>query len=102
MPEPYRKRDFPLSRLNEGGRQYVRIKCTYCKREHVYMPDDLIQVFGDVDVDSLSDRMKCEGCNDRGTLDVRAISPTGSDAVGMRLRRLVAIKIKHVPVWREG
>lgn len=102
MPEPYRKRDYPLSNLNQGGRRYVRVRCSYCKREHVYFPDDLIQVFGDVDVDSLMHRMKCEGCGDRGTMLVNAISPTGSDAVGMRLRRLVAIKIKHVPVWRDG
>lgn len=100
MPEPYRRPEFPLSRLNEHL-QLVRVRCAYCKREHVYRPDDLIQIFGDVDIDSLMRRMKCENGADHGSLDVKAFLPTGSDAVGLRIRRLAAIKIHRVPVWRE-
>ncbi|WP_394887520.1 hypothetical protein [Mesorhizobium sp. AaZ16] len=33
----------------------------YCKRTHSYFPSDLIQIFGDADIDSLMGRMKCEG-----------------------------------------
>ncbi|MEQ1950981.1 hypothetical protein [Mesorhizobium sp. CN2-181] len=100
MPSPYRHKDFPLSSLNQGGRQLVRVHCRYCKRTHNYFPDDLIQIFGDVDVDSLMDRMTCEG-GKHGRLDVSAFMPTGSQSVGLRIRRLVAIKIHRVPVWRE-
>ena len=62
MPERYgpKNKDYPLSRLNQGGMQLVRVHCRYCKRTHNYFPDDLIQIFGDVDVDSLMDRMRCE------------------------------------------
>ena len=98
MPEPHRRRDNPLSRLNES-RNYVRVACAYCKRRLHFFPDDLIRVFGDVDVDSIAERIKCEGCG--GRVDVKSFSPTGSEAVGMRMRRLVAIKIQHVPVWRD-
>lgn len=59
MPGPNRHRIFPLSALNEQ-RSLVRVGCRYCKRSHVCYPDDLIQIFGDVDVDSLMDRMRCE------------------------------------------
>ena len=103
MPEPYwpkRKRVYPLSALNDGM-QLVRVTCRYCKRSHVYRPDDLIQIFGDVDVDSLMDRMRCESGRDHGRPDVNAFQPTGSEAVGLRIRRLVAIKLQRVPVWRE-
>ena len=79
----------------------MRIRCRYCKREHCYRPDDLIQIFGDVDVDSLMGRMQCENGRDHGRLDVEAFSPTGREAVGLRIRRLVAIKINRVPVWKE-
>jgi hypothetical protein len=99
MPAPYRYRTFPLSALNES-RSLVRVQCNYCKRAHVYYPDDLIQIFGDVDVDSLMHRMRCEG-GDHGPLDVHGFIPTGSEAVGLRIRRLVALKIRRVPVWRE-
>jgi hypothetical protein len=38
---------FPLSASNQQ-RSLVRVTCRYCKRTHVYYPDDLIQIFGDV------------------------------------------------------
>jgi hypothetical protein len=102
MPVPYwsKKKDYPLSNLNDGGIRFVRVACRYCKRSHTYRPEDLIQIFGDVDVDSLSLRMKCEN-GDHGLLHVEAFSPSGREAVGLRIRRLVAIKIHRVPVWRE-
>ena len=99
MPGPNRHRIFPLSALNEQ-RSLVRVGCRYCKRSHVCYPDDLIQIFGDVDVDSLMDRMRCEA-GDHGRMDVHVFSPTGSEAVGLRIRRLVALNIRRVPVWRE-
>jgi hypothetical protein len=101
MPDPYRPKtkDYVLSNLNDG-RQFVRIRCPACKKTHHYFPTDLIAVVGDIDVDSLMRRMKC-GCGGSHFLDVSSISPTGSEAVGMKIRRLVAIKVQRVPVWRE-
>ncbi|RWN01005.1 MAG: hypothetical protein EOR86_03885 [Mesorhizobium sp.] len=103
MPESYnpKGRDYPLSNLNDTLR-LVRVRCRYCQRSRNYNPSDLIQIFGDVDVDSLADRMKCEsGGRAHGRLDVEAFAPTGREAVGLRIRRLVAIKINRVPVWKE-
>ena len=102
MPDTYgpKGRVYPLSALNDTMR-LVRIRCPYCRRQHCYQPSDLIQIFVDVDVDSLTERMKCENGRDHGRLDVEAFAPTGREAVGLRIRRLVAIKINRVPVWRE-
>lgn len=99
MPEPYKSKPFPLSNLNDG-RQLVRVRCAYCKRTHHYFPSDLIQIFGDADVDSLMHRMTCEA-GDHGYMNVEAIYPTGAEAVGLKIRRLVSIKIRRVPVWKE-
>jgi hypothetical protein len=103
MPEPYwpKTKPYPLSNLIDN-RSLVRVTCSYCKRSHVYYPEDLIQIFGDVDVDSLMGRMRCENDADHGMLDVKSFLPTGSEAVNLRIRRLVAIKLKREPVWREG
>lgn len=102
MPEPYwtKKSPYPLSNLVQQM-QLVRVACCYCKRGHVYRPEDLIQIFGDVDVDSLMDRMKCERDASHGMMDVKTFSPSGSEAVGLKIRRLVALKMVRVPVWRE-
>lgn len=101
MPEPYwpKKGEFPLSRLNEHM-QLVRVRCAYCRRLHHYRPDDLIQIFGDVDVDSLAAKMKCEG-GPHGLLEVKGIIPSGKEAVGLKIRRLAAIKFQLIPVWRD-
>lgn len=100
MPEGYapKRKPYPLSNLQ---RDLVRVTCRYCKRSHAYRPDDLIQIFGDVDVDSLMDRMTCENDPAHGRLDVKRFSPIGSEAVGLKIRRLVSLKIRRVPVWRE-
>lgn len=103
MPEQYapKRRDYPLSNLNDG-RQFVRVGCPYCKRAHNYFPNDLIQIFGDVDVDLLTHRMKCESCStSSGFLKVETVYPQGPAAVGFKIRRLVSIKIRRIPVWRE-
>lgn len=103
MPEPYwiKAKAYPLSSANQA-RQMVRVRCPMCKRQHNYFPEDLIQIFGDIDVDALISRMKCEKCGISSSLmDVRTFSPTGSEAVGMKIRRLVSIKIQRIPVWRE-
>jgi hypothetical protein len=78
----------------------LRVRCTSCKLTHVYHPADLLQIFGDVDVDSLMGRMSCEGCGLKG-MDVRIFLPSGSERVGLKIRKLVSIKIKRIPVWRE-
>jgi hypothetical protein len=103
MPETYgpKRKDYPLSNLNDG-RQLVRVRCKYCKRGHVYYPHDLIVVFGDVDIDSLMVRIKCELCDSGAGMLVDIVDPQGRDGVGLKIRRLVAIKIRHVPVWKEG
>lgn len=100
MPAPNKSKPFPLSNLNEG-RQLVRVRCAYCRRTHHYFPSDLIQIFGDVDVDSLMRRMKCEANSDHGFLRVDAVYPSGMEAVGLKIRHLVSIKIRREPVWRE-
>lgn len=102
MGTPLAHKDFTLSRLlGSDGLHLVRIHCRYCKRTTHYHPEDLIYVFGDVDIDSLARRMKCEN-GDHSVLDVGTVIPSGRDAVGIRLRRLVGFRIKRVPVWREG
>lgn len=103
MPAPYRSKRGTEYRLSQANQQMslVRVRCTYCKRTHVYRPLDLIRIFGDVDVDSLMGRMRCENGRDHGMLDVKTFNPTGAEAVGLRVRRLVALKMVELPVWRE-
>lgn len=100
MPDPYwpKTKEYVLS--NVLGRDLIRTTCRYCKQSHAYRPEDLIYIYGDVGIDSLMDRMKCEA-GEHGYLDVTTFAPTGSQAVGLKVRKLVRVDIKRIPVWRE-
>jgi hypothetical protein len=65
------------------------------------LPGHLIQLFGDVDADSIETRMRCERCKAGSTMIIEAFHLSGKEAVEPRIRKLVAIKVHRVPVWRE-
>jgi len=101
MPQPNKTTPFPLSKLNDA-RDLVMVGCAYCRRVHVYYPTDLTQLFGDADVDSLARRMICESVpGGHGVLRVERIFSGSREMVGVKIRRLVAIKVRRIPVWRE-
>ncbi|GAA2867679.1 hypothetical protein GGQ99_001256 [Aminobacter niigataensis] len=101
MPAPNKSKPYPLSKLNDA-RELVEVRCAYCKRAHVYYATDLMQLFGDVDVDSLAGRMTCESVTGgHGLLHVERIFSGSREMVGRKIRRLVAIQIKRVPIWKE-
>ena len=79
----------------------MRVRCHACRTLHHYRPEDVLQIFGDVDANSLHHRMKCERCRNNLALSVDYFQPVGAEAVGMKIRRLVAIKLQRVPIWRE-
>jgi len=91
---------YPVSKLIQH-RLILRVRCHTRKTLHHYRPEDLIQIFGDADVNSLHRRRKCEQCRRNSALSVDFFQPVGSDAIGLKIRRLVAIKLLRVPVWRE-
>lgn len=47
--------------------------------------------------------MVCENTptGTHGNLDVSRLVPTAGEAVGLKIRKLVAIKIRRIPVWKE-
>ncbi|CAI2935232.1 protein of unknown function [Aminobacter niigataensis] len=47
--------------------------------------------------------MVCENTptGTHGNLDVSRLAPTAGEAVGLKIRKLVAIKIRRIPVWKE-
>lgn len=91
---------YPLSRMVEH-RLLLRVQCHSCRRVSYYRPEDVIQLFGDVDVNSLQRRIKCGRCRSNNFLHIETFQPAGSDLSGIRVRRLVGIKLLRVPIWKE-
>lgn len=102
MPEqPPRSRNliWPLSRAQAVG-QLVRVRCPICPGWRHYEPADLQCLLGDVDVNAVSRRMHCERCGGHG-MRAEVFIPVAAERARLKVRRLVAIKIKRVPVWRD-
>lgn len=104
MPEssgrPRRGVVWKLSNAHDVG-QLVRIECGYCNIKRDYKPDDIQRLVGDVGVDDVPRQMRCEKC--RRAENLRAVfwSPTGQELAGLRIRRLVDIKMVRKVIWRD-
>ncbi|MER0237170.1 hypothetical protein ABRA89_03410 [Fulvimarina sp. MAC8] len=90
-----------LRQLGPQGR-FVRVKCDYCRSAtRFYHPDDLAILLGDVEVDQLRRRLKCERCGRRDYVEVDAPYLTGPEMRDLIVRRLVRVRTIRRPIWRE-
>jgi hypothetical protein len=63
-----------------------------------YQPDDLRRLVGDVDVHGIARRMRCERCGRRDEIQAEAFIPVAAERIRLRVRRLVEIKVRKMPV----
>lgn len=101
MPEryPYQKgKGLRLSEAHEHNK-LILVCCDLCHGKRYYFPDDLRRLLGNLEIDDIS--LKCETCGNRDYVRVTSVHLTGQERDGIRVRKLVAIKVKHVPVWQE-
>jgi hypothetical protein len=98
MPEPYYPKHKNAYRLSDVARNndVIKVRCRYCKHARLFEVADLIEVFGDVDVDDVGVKMKgCRLCRSTfHTLDVDAVSRSAREARGVKWR-------KRVLVWKD-
>lgn len=103
MPEQPPRRRGKGARLSHAinQRQIVTTKCAACNSRHHYYPEDLQKLFGDIECDDIQDRIRCDRCAGRETMRVSVHGLAASERQAIRMRRLVDIKIRKVPVWRD-
>lgn len=105
MPEPYwPKRKGPPYKLSDAEKhtQYARIWCRYCKRSRWYLLRELREVLGDIACDDVIDRRKirCGGCGDKFSLDMRVENPSAADLQSVTVRRLSFRWVKRI-MWHD-
>lgn len=101
MPEPYpykKGRGLRLSEAHTHGKLML-VECAHCSAKRHYFPDDLRRLLGDMAIDDLA--LKCEGCGKRDYTRVTGVHLTAQEKVGLQVRKLVAIKIREIPVWED-
>ena len=100
MPESNSQRGgiiWRLSKAHEVG-QLVRVRCGYCLGWRYYMPADLQRVLGDIEVQRIPYRIRCERCNRGDQMTAEVFIPVAAERARMTVRRLVDIKVHKVPV----
>ena len=90
-----------LSQAHEVG-QFVRISCEWCHIRRTYLPDDLRKVVGDVDLDQITRRMRCEKCRKRDYLTAVYWFPSAQEKAILVVRRLSEIRMVRRIIWRDS
>lgn len=101
QPLKTRRTIWLLSFASAAG-QLVWVECGRCRQgRRYYRPDDLIKLFGNVDVAVLPLRMRCERCGSRESMNADVHLPAPAERATLAVRRLVDVKVRLRPVWRE-
>lgn len=94
-----RDRDtFYLSNAHSTG-TFIRVTCGGCSPPRLYVPEDLIKLFGDIAVIDLDNKMRCERCG--YSARARTFNPAASERIGLVCRRLDEVRMVRKVRWRE-
>jgi hypothetical protein len=105
MPEKngYSRADmaFTLRHADEHN-MLVRVTCQHCRITRRYLAKDLLTLCGPVGIHDIPRWFRCEKCDEKHWMVADWESLYG-DAIGkVQVRRLVKVKYKRVPVWKDG
>ena len=99
-PSPFKKPELSLGNAAVSS-LYVRIRCGRCRIVHVYDPDDLVKLCGDLAIYDVAARFRCERCKRREYLRADWHHVYGPDIGKTVIRRLVGMSRREYPVWRD-
>ncbi len=103
MPEPYwpkHQNAYLLSSAHANG-SLLRIECRRCRVTRFFVPSDLARVFGDIEVDDVARKMRCEKCGEKWSMRISMELPMAAQRATMTIRRLDRIyHVKRV-TWRD-
>ena len=80
---------------------FIKVGCRLCSVRHLYRPADLIPLCGDVTVFEIAGKFRCERCGKKSYMAADLYSPMASETVGLKVRKLVEIKLVRKPVWQD-
>ncbi|WP_416355592.1 hypothetical protein ACLNGM_15240 [Aureimonas phyllosphaerae] len=79
----------------------VEVACNFCRTTRYYSPADMRVLLGNVEVDSLRRRLKCEDCGKRDYVEVIGKDLPAHEKNGKVLRKLTSIQVLRRPVWKD-
>jgi hypothetical protein len=64
-----------LSNAHETG-QLVLVRCGLCNVKRWYLPSDLKEIFGDIEVELVGSKMSCERCGKNDCMHAETQNPS--------------------------
>ncbi|TIS49861.1 hypothetical protein [Mesorhizobium sp.] len=94
MPEQWpRGAAWTLTHAHDAGR-VAGIRCARCNVTRYYKPLELREVIGNVTIDEVRDKVRCQQCKSREWMSAQLWHT-------IRFRRLVEIRWEKRVVWRD-
>ncbi|WP_214473396.1 hypothetical protein [Mesorhizobium sp. dw_380] len=101
QPEKWpRGAPWTLMHAHNAG-QVARICCGHCNIKRFYKPLELREVIGNVTIDQVRAKVRCENCGRKESMSAELFHPVGQELVTIRFRRLVEIRWERRVIWRD-
>ena len=101
QPEKWPKgAPWTLLHAHDAG-QVARVRCGYCNIKRFYKPLELREVVGNVTVDQLRTKLRCEKCGRKESMGAELFHPVGQELVTIRFRRLIEIRWERRVIWKD-
>jgi ribosomal protein S27AE len=81
--------------------QIARICCGHCHITRFYKPIELREVIGNVTIDEVREKVRCQLCGKREWMAAELFHAYGQELVTIRFRRLKEIRWERRVVWRD-
>lgn len=85
----------------QNAGQVARIRCGHCNIKRFYKPGELREVIGNVTIDELRRKVRCEKCGSKDSMSAELFHPVGAEAQTIRFRRLLEIRWERRVIWRD-
>ncbi|MER8639312.1 hypothetical protein [Mesorhizobium sp. M1365] len=81
--------------------QVGRLSCGLWNIRRFYKPLELREVIGNVTIDQVRAKVRCEKCGRKDSMRAELFHPVGQELETIRFRRLVEIRWERRVVWRD-
>lgn len=88
-------------RSKSAARSASGIRCAHCNVTRYDKPLELREVIGNVTIDEVRAKVRCQECKSREWMSAHLFHPTGEQVHAIRFRRLVEIRWERRVIWRD-
>ncbi|MFC3326178.1 hypothetical protein [Mesorhizobium cantuariense] len=81
--------------------QVALVRCRHCNIKRYFKPGELREVYGNVPIEALRGKMRCQKCRNTEHIDAELLHLVGLEAVQVRYRRLAEIRFVRRVIWRD-